>query len=130
MSFVSVLVDLSTADSSNTLLLYRRLSGSTYRARVSMTVAVRVSSPIPETSFRRRVDRESMPAEERREKEECSKVVGTQTDCNHFSRANFAPRLHCPMLLAQCKYTACFFSQCTKNPGNKAWDQGYSSATN
>ena len=48
-------------DSSYTLLLYCPLSGSMYRARLSMTVAVTVRRPIPDTRWRRRVGRENRP---------------------------------------------------------------------
>lgn len=64
-SFLSLLSCLSTGDSSYTLFLYFPLSGSTYSARVSMTVAVSVSRPIPDTSFRRRIGRENMPGQVR-----------------------------------------------------------------
>ena len=50
-----------TRESSYTLLLYCPLSGSMYRARLSMTVAVRVRRPIPDTRWRRRVGRENKP---------------------------------------------------------------------
>ena len=63
VSFPFFFSSLSTGDSSYTLFLYFPLSGSTYSARVSRMVAVRVRRPIPETSFRRRVGRENIPAE-------------------------------------------------------------------
>ena len=52
---------VSCGVSSYTLLLYCPLSGSMYRARLSMTVAVRVRRPIPDTRWRSRVGRENRP---------------------------------------------------------------------